>query len=343
MSKSRGTAINASTYLQFLEPEYLRYYYATKLNGTVDDIDINLDDFVARVNSDLVGKIVNIASRCAGFINKQFDGVLADRIDDADLWQQFIDAAPVLAQCYEAGETSRVVRDVSALADLANQYIAHHQPWNLIKQEDQHERVQLVCSQGINMFRALLTWLKPVLPKMAAAAETFLAVGPLSWDDAVTPLLSHRINVYEPLFTRLERKTIDQLIEASKETTDSEPQSTGTAAADAASDYISIDDFTRVELKVARITHAELVEKADKLLRLTLDLGDEQRQVFSGIRQAYDPADLVGRLTVVVSNLAPRKMRFGVSEGMVLAAGPGGENIFLLAPDDGATPGMIVR
>jgi len=349
MSKSRGTAINAGTYLAHLEPEYLRYYYATKLNGSVDDIDINLDDFVQRVNSDLVGKIVNIASRCSGFINKQFDGMLADRIDDPELWDSFVVAEGELAGYYEAGETSKVVREVSALADLANQYIARHEPWKLVKQEDQRERVQLVCSQAVNMFRALLVYLKPVLPKMVLAAEKLLNIEPLGWEDAATPLLSHTINRYEPLITRLDRKTVDQLIEASKvPDADAAARSSAEPDPDAAesatqSSFISIDDFNKVELKVAQIVNAELVEGADKLLALTLDLGDEQRQVFSGIRGAYDPADLVGKLTVVVSNLAPRKMRFGVSEGMVLAAGPGGKDIFLIAPDTGAQPGMIVR
>jgi methionyl-tRNA synthetase len=349
MSKSRGTAINASTYLAHLEPEYLRYYYATKLNGSVDDIDINLDDFVQRVNSDLVGKIVNIASRCSGFINKQFDGLLADRVDDPELWDRFVVAEGELAGYYEAGETSKVVREVSALADLANQYIARHEPWKLVKQEDQRERVQLVCSQAVNMFRALLVYLKPVLPKMVQAAEKLLNIEPLRWEDAAAPLLSHKINRYESLITRLDRKTVDQLIEASKvpdagASAESSNEADPEVAANATQNpFISIDDFNKVELKVAQIVNAELVEGADKLLALTLDLGDQQRQVFSGIREAYDPADLVGKLTVVVSNLAPRKMRFGVSEGMVLAAGPGGKDIFLIAPDTGAQPGMIVR
>jgi len=341
MSKSRGTSIDASTYLEHLDPEYLRYYYATKLNGTVDDVDINLDDFVQRVNSDLVGKIVNIPSRCAGFINKQFDGMLAGVLDDEALGQRFVDASPRLAEAYEAGEVGRVVREVGALADLANQYIAQHEPWKLMKQEDQKARAHVVLSQAVNLFRILAVYLKPVLPEMAQAAERFLGISPLGWDDAAVPLLDHKIQAYEPLFTRLERKTLDRVIEASKV---SEPA--GEAAgpvADATGGPITIDDFARVELKVAKIVAAERVEGADRLLRLTLDLGDGQRQVFAGIRQAYDPAGLVGRLTVVVANLAPRKMRFGVSEGMVLAAGPGGRDIFLISPDEGALPGMTVR
>jgi methionyl-tRNA synthetase len=342
MSKSRGTAINAGTYLEHLDPEYLRYYYGAKLNGTVDDVDINLDDFVQRVNSDLVGKIVNIPSRCAGFINKHFDGQLAARLDDDRLFREFAEAGARLAEWYESGEIGRVVREVSGLADLANQYIAQHEPWSLIKQEDQRERVQLVCSQGINLFRTLAVYLKPILPGMAHGTETFLGVAPLEWNDAAEPLLDHRINGYKPLFTRLQRKDLDELIDASRV-----PDTGDGAAADAEEapkgTHISIDEFARVELRVAEIVEAELVEGADRLLRLTLDLGDERRQVFSGIRAAYDPAGLVGRLTVVVANLAPRKMRFGISEGMVLAAGPGGEDIFLISPDEGARPGMTVR
>jgi methionyl-tRNA synthetase len=344
MSKSRGTAINADTYLEHLDPEYLRYYYATKLNGSVDDIDINLDDFVQRVNSDLVGKIVNIASRCSGFINKQFDGMLADRIDDEALWDRFAGAGAELASQYEAGETGRVVREVSALADLANQYIAHHEPWKAVKQPDQRERVQLVCSQAVNMFRSLMVYLKPILPKLVQASEKLLNIEPLRWEDAASPLLAHKIEAYQPLLTRLERKTVDQLIDASRvPDSDTDDATAATTASESGDAFISIDDFSRVELKVAKITAADLVDGADRLLKLTLDVGDDQRQVFSGIREAYEPASLVGKYTVVVSNLAPRKMRFGVSEGMVLAAGPGGSDIFLISPDEGAEPGMIVR
>ncbi len=346
MSKSRGTFINAATYLEHLDPEYLRYYYATKLNGTVDDMDINLDDFVQRVNSDLVGKVVNIASRCAGFINKQFDGQLAEALDDAELFATFAGAGESLAAAFEAGEYSKAVREITRLADLANQYIAQNEPWKAIKDSEKRDSVQRVCSQGINLFRCLTVYLKPILPKMAEGAERFLKIEPLVWDDAATPLLGHQIQAYEPLFTRLERKAVDALVEASREAPagGEAPAKDGKAAApDDSAEHISIDDFAKVELKVAKIVSAELVEGADKLLRLELDLGDEQRQVFSGIRQAYDPAALVGRLTVVVANLAPRKMRFGVSEGMVLAAGPGGEDIFLISADEGAVPGMVVR
>jgi len=346
MSKSRGTFITAEDYLRFLSPEYLRYFYAAKLNGSADDIDINLEDFVQRVNSDLVGKVINIASRCAGFIHKQFDGKLAAQIHDEPLWQKFVEQADVIADLYEKDDTSKAVREITGLADLANQYIALHEPWNLNKDPDKQELVGLVCSQAINMFRALVVYLKPILPEVAAKAEAFLQVEPLGWEDIHRPLLDHEIAKFKAMLTRMEMKTIDKLVTAS-----AQPVATETADGDASADdapaaeddYINIDDFAKVQLKVAKIVAADHVEGADKLLQLTLDVGDHQRQVFSGIKDAYQPQDLVGRLTVVVANLAPRKMRFGVSEGMVLAAGPGGSDIFLLAPDSGAVPGMDVR
>jgi methionyl-tRNA synthetase len=353
MSKSRGTFINAGTYLKHLAPEYLRYYFAAKLNGTVDDIDINLDDFVARVNSDLVGKVVNIASRCAGFVSKHFDNQLAAELHDPALWQRFADAADDLAGHYEKGDSARAVREIMALADQANQYIAEHAPWSLIKQPGNEALVQAVCSQGINLFRALIIYLKPIVPKLAADAEAFLNVEPLRWSDLAAPLLGHRIGAFKPLFTRLERESVERMIEDSREGSEpappaaaasptAAPPSAGTAAPE--SPFIGIDDFNKIELRVARVISAEAVAGADKLLRLRLDLGDGgERQVFAGIKQAYAAEDLVNRLTIVVANLAPREMRFGVSEGMVLAAGPGGSDIFLLSPDSGAKPGMIVR
>jgi methionyl-tRNA synthetase len=346
MSKSRGTFINAATYLEHLDPECLRYYYATKLGGTVDDMDINLDDFVARVNSDVVGKVVNIASRCAGFIGKHFDGRLAGSLHDPALWQRFVGAADGIAARYEKGEVSRAVREIMALADQANAYIAEHAPWQLIKQEGQQATVQAVCSQGINLFRVLMVYLKPILPKLAADSEAFLEVAPLAWCDLETPLLDHRIAPFKALFARMEKAAVERMVEASRESAPAEAPAAGHAPAQPDHEepaHITIDDFTRVELKVARVVAADHVEGADKLLRLTLDVGDGERQVFAGIKEAYAPEDLVGRLTVVVANLAPRKMRFGVSEGMVLAAGPGGREVFLLSPDSGAEPGMIVR
>ena len=348
MSKSRGTFILAKTYLDHLSPEYLRYYYAAKLNGSADDLDLNLEDFVARVNADLVGKVINIASRTAGFLVKQFDGVLADTVHDEALMAQFHAQVEPIAALFEAGDTAKAMREVTALADAANQYIAKHEPWNMAKDPEQRDAVQLVCSQGINMFRCLAIFLKPVLPEMAEKAEAFLNVEPLAWADAEAPLLGHTISKFKPMLQRIETAQIDKMVEASKQP-ESAPaptsaQTTGKPAApDEASDVISIDDFMKVQLKVARIVEAAPVEGADKLLQLTLDVGDHQRQVFSGIKAAYQTEDLVGRLTVVVANLAPRKMRFGVSQGMVLAAGPGDSDIFLLSPDSGAEPGMDVK
>jgi methionyl-tRNA synthetase len=343
MSKSRGTFINAGTYLKHLAPEYLRYYFAAKLNGTVDDIDINLDDFVARVNADLVGKVVNIASRCAGFITKQFGGRLASDLHDPALWEQFAGAAEGIAASFEKGDSARAVRDIMALADQANQYIANHAPWSLIKQPGNEALVQAVCSQGLNLFRLLMVYLKPILPQLAADAEAFLAIEPLRWSDLEAPLLDHRIGTFKPLFTRMDRDAVDRMIEDGREVPKAPVAPSTAAGAPKAAETISIEDFNRVELRVARVLSAEAVTGADKLLRLRLDLGDCERQVFAGIKQAYSAEDLVGRLTVVVANLAPREMRFGVSEGMVLAAGPGGREIFLLSPDSGAEPGMIVR
>ncbi len=351
MSKSRGTFIEGATYLQHLRPEYLRYYYATKLNGSVDDIDINLDDFVQRVNSDLVGKLVNIASRCAGFITKQFDGQLATSLPEPELFAEFAAASERIAECYETDDTARAVREVMSLADRANQYVAACAPWTLAKDPARRSDVQAVCTQALNLFRQLLIWVKPVLPGIAAEAETFLNVKPLQWHDCTTPLLGHRINSYVPLLTRLERDAIDRVVEASKadqlqalaeQTTVANPPAGIKETPVTEPAFISIDDFAKVKLKVAKILEASAVDGADKLLQLRLDLGDHQRTVFSGIKSAYDPATLVGRLTVVVANLAPRKMRFGTSEGMVLAAGPGGGDIFLIAPDSGAQPGMDV-
>ncbi|MYG13012.1 MAG: methionine--tRNA ligase [Gammaproteobacteria bacterium] len=342
MSKSKGTLIKASTYLEHLNPECLRYYFATKLNGMVDDYDLNFEDFVQRVNTDLVGKVVNIASRCAGFITRNFDGELAPELADEALWNRFVEASESIAERYEAGQVSRAVREVSALADLANQYIAEREPWKLVKQEGTQAEVQAVCSLGVNLFRILAIYLTPILPALSKAVSAFLNVGPLRWSDIDQPLLGKRINAYQALLTRMEKKQVDRLIEASK----AQPEAVSAEAAngeDEGQAFIAIEDFAKVQLKVARIAEAEAVPEADKLLRLQLDLGDGRRQVMAGIKSAYDPASLVDRLVVVVANLAPRKMRFGTSEGMILAAGPGGKDIFLLSPDAGAKPGMDVK
>ena len=336
MSKSRGTFIKARTYLDNLDPSYLRYYYAAKLGPTIEDIDLNLDDFVARVNADLVGKLVNIASRCAGFIGKRFDGKLSERLADATLFDEFATASESIAAHYESREYSKAMRVIMALADKANRYIDDNKPWVMIKDEERLDDVQLVCTQGLNMFRSLMIYLAPVIPVVAAGARAFLGDGEWRWRDAEQPLLGATINAFTPLLRRVEPDQVERMVEQSKET--HQP-----AAPEAEDDTIGIDDFMKVDLRIARIDKAEPVEGADKLLALTLDLGDSMRNVFAGIKAAYAPEELVGRHVVVVANLAPRKMRFGVSEGMVLAAGPGGEDIFLLSPDDGAAPGMRVK
>ena len=340
MSKSRGTFINAKTYLAHLDPEYLRYYFGTKISDRINDVDINLDDFVLRVNSDLIGKVVNIASRCAGFIGKSFDGKLSATVQNEDLWNAVAAAGDELAELYERGEVGRAVREITALADRANRYIAEMEPWKHIGDPERRDEVHGVCSLGINIFKALAVYLKPILPAFAERTESFLQVPPLSWEDAGTPLRDHAIARYKALATRIDKKKVAKMVQATAAEAEPKPASATDESEQAAE--IGIDDFGKVDLRVARVLKAEQVEGADKLLALTLDVGDEQRQVFAGIRSAYDPDDLIGRLTVIVANLAPRKMRFGVSEGMVLAAGPGGSDIFLLAPDAGAEPGMKV-
>ena len=341
MSKRRGTLLTAKAYLDHLDPDYLRYYYAAKLGSGIDDIDLNLEDFVARVNSDLVGKLVNIASRCAGFIGKQFDGRLSASLPDPDLYARFAAAGEEIAADYENREYARAVRRIMGLADLANQYIDEQKPWVMVKDDSQRAAVQDVCTLGINLFRCLIVYLKPIVPALAARAEAFLGGQALQWDDASAPLLNASVEKFKPLMVRLEQKSIDAMVESANP----DARDDG-AEADASTEddgFIGIDQFMQTDLRVARVVAAEAVDGADKLLRLKLDVGDHERTVLSGIRQAYAPEDLEGRLVVVVANLAPRKMRFGVSEGMVLAAGPGGENVFLLSPDSGAEPGMRVK
>lgn len=346
MSKSRGTFIKARTYLDHLDPEYLRYYFAAKLNSHVEDIDLNLDDFVARVNSDLVGKAINIASRCAGFISKRFDGILSDTITEPALLATFTAQSESIANDYDARNYSKAIRDIMALADKANQYIAEKEPWKLIKQEDQQQSVQDICTTGINLFRILMIYLKPVLPVLAEKTESFLNVPPLCWDDAQTPLLGHRINLFKAMMTRIEPEKVAAMVDASKEDLEKAQQTMSAVSEhpnEPLADEITFEDFSKIDLRVAEIIAAEHVEAANKLLKLTLSLGNDRRTVFAGIKSAYSPEDLVGRKTVMVANLKPRKMRFGLSEGMVLAAGPGGSDLFLLSPDDGAEPGMKVK
>ena len=339
MSKSKGTFINARTYLDQLSPEYLRYYFAAKLNPSVADLDLNLEDFVQKVNADLVGKVANIASRSAGFINKQFGGVM-NASTGTPLIEQFQSAAHEIADLYEAREFSKAMRVIMGLADQANQFIAEEQPWQLIKNPETRDRAEAVCADGLNLFRLLTLYLKPVLPGLAERAEAFLAIEPLTWADHNTQLEGHTIAAFQPLIQRIELAQVQAMIEI--EQAQGQPAPSTEVAGTPKEDTIDIAAFAQVDLRVARIVAAEAVVGADKLLALTLDVGDHQRNVFSGIKSAYQPEDLIGKLTVLVANLAPRKMKFGLSEGMILAAGPGGSDIFLISPDSGATPGMKV-
>ena len=343
MSKSRGTFIKASTYLQHLDPECLRYYYAAKLNNRIDDLDLNLEDFVARVNSDVVNKLVNLASRTASFICKRFDGKLADTLSEPALYKTFTDASERIADAYEKREYSRAIRDIMALADEANRYVDEKAPWVIAKQEGQETELSAVCSTTINLFRVLMTYLKPVMPELAARAEAFLNVT-LNWTEIEQPLLAHTVSPFKALFTRVDPVKVAAMVEASKEEAQAAaPKATDPLADEPIAPEITYDDFAKLDLRIALIKKAEAVPEADKLLRLQLDLGGEVRQVFAGIKSAYSPEQLEGKLTVMVANLAPRKMRFGMSEGMVLAAGPGGKDLFILEPHAGAQPGMRVK
>ncbi|WP_226067009.1 methionine--tRNA ligase [Dickeya zeae] len=344
MSKSRGTFIKADTYLRHLDADCLRYYYAAKLSSRIDDIDLNLEDFVQRVNADIVNKVVNLASRNAGFINKRFDGQLADSLADPALYQTFIDAAHTIAEAYSSRESGKAIREIMALADLANRYVDEQAPWVVAKQEGRDADLQAICSMGINLFRVLMTYLKPVLPSLAERTEAFLQTE-LRWDSLSQPLTHHQVGAFKALFNRIDIAQVQGMVEASKEEAAAAAKpASGPLADNPIQDTIDFADFDKVDMRVALIQKAELVDGSDKLLRLTLDLGGQTRQVFSGIRAAYpDPSALEGRLTVLVANLAPRKMRFGVSEGMVMAAGPGGKDIFLLSPDSGAQPGMQIK
>lgn len=344
MSKSKGTFIKASTYLNHLDPECLRYYYAAKLNSRIDDLDLNLDDFVARVNADVVNKLVNLASRNAGFIAKRFDGKLAATCTEPELYAEFANARTTIAEAYESREFSRAIREIMALADKANRYVDDKAPWVLAKQEGADAQLQEVCSVGINLFRVLMAYLKPVMPLLAERAEAFLGET-LSWDGVAQPLTNHQLAPFKALFSRIEPAKVEAMVEASKEDLAKEqaPKVTGPLADDPISETIAYENFAKIDLRVALIVKAEAVPEAEKLLKLQLDIGGETRQVFAGIKSAYNPEDLEGKLTVMVANLAPRKMRFGMSEGMVLAAGPGGKDLWILEPQEGAQPGMRVK
>jgi len=342
MSKSRGTGLSPLRYLELgMNPEWLRYYIAAKLNANVEDIDFNPDDFVARVNSDLVGKYVNIASRTAGFVTKRFGGRLGSVASNRML-DDLRAASQTIATHYEQREFGKALREVMEAADVANAYIAQQAPWELAKDPQNDARLAEVCTVGLNVFRLLTIYLKPVMPKLAEAVEQFLRIPPLQWRDAQNLLENHVIGAYEHLMTRADPKQLDALLGLDETATKTDAKASAPAATPASGE-VTVEDFAKLDLRIAKIVAAETVEGADKLLKLTLDIGDGQRTVFAGIRSAYVPDQLAGRMTLVLANLKPRKMKFGVSEGMVLAAGPGGKDIFLLSPDAGATPGMKVK
>ncbi|WP_038172988.1 methionine--tRNA ligase [Vibrio pacinii] len=353
MSKSKGTFIKASTYLNHLDPECLRYYYAAKLNSRIDDLDLNLEDFTQRVNADVVNKIVNLASRNAGFIAKRFDGKLSESFAEPELYNEFVAAADRIAELFEAREFGRAIREVTALADKANQYVDEKAPWVVAKEEGKDQQLQDICSVGINLFRVLMTYLKPVMPELAARTEAFLNQE-LTWEGIAAPLTGHEITKFKALFNRIDPKNIEAMIEASKEDAAVEMAAKEKAEAeknqasqteldkDPIADEIEFDAFAAVDMRIARIISCEEVPKANKLLKFQLDIGGEIRQVFSGIKSAYKPEELEGKLTVMVANLKPRKMKFGMSEGMILAAGPGGSDLWILEPHEGAQPGMRV-
>ncbi|WP_410678724.1 methionine--tRNA ligase [Avibacterium paragallinarum] len=351
MSKSRGTFIQAATYLKHLDPEYLRYYYAAKLSNRIDDLDLNLEDFVQRVNADVVNKLVNLASRNAGFIQKRFNGELAASLQDPVLFAEFTSQADHIAAYYENREFGKAIREIMALTDKANKYIDEKAPWVIAKEVGREQELQQVCSMGIELFRVLMGYLKPVLPQLAERAEAFLQTE-ITWDNLATPLLAHNIAPFKALFSRLDMKQIEQMIEASKaENAQLNPQSSTEKSAvqnseefEPFEETITIDDFAKLDLRVAKVLKCEAVPESNKLLKFILDLGVEQRQVFSGIKAAYNkPEDLEGRMVIMVANLAPRKMKFGMSEGMILSAGTGGEDLFLLDVDSGAKAGARVK
>ncbi|MSQ98583.1 MAG: methionine--tRNA ligase [Xanthomonadales bacterium] len=344
MSKSRGTFIRARTYLDHLEPDYLRYYFAAKLGPGTGDIDLNLGDFVQRVNADVVGKVVNIASRCAVFIQRSFNNKLAASLPDPALYGSFVTQRTAIAAEFEGRNFQAAMRLIMALADEANRYIDEAKPWQRIKQEGELTAVHGICTQGINLFRVLMTYLAPVLPFTAERAAMFLGRELNDWKAIDQPLLDCEIRSFTPLLTRVDPLKIEAIIEDSREAMKAlEPAiSESTKVLEPLAEEIGIDTFSKVDLRVALIRNAEAVAGADKLVKLTLDLGNETRTVFAGIKSAYEPADLVGRMTVMVANLKPRKMRFGMSEGMVLAASDGSGGVFILSPDSGATPGMRV-
>ncbi|MFT5709082.1 MAG: methionyl-tRNA synthetase [Oceanospirillaceae bacterium] len=350
MSKSRGTFIMAQTYLNHLRPEYLRYYFAAKLGSGIEDIDLNLEDFRLRVNADLVNKVINIASRCAGFIYKKFDGMLSVQLSEPALFEEAVAKRTEIAEFYETREYSKAMREIMHIADQANQYIDAAEPWVLAKQEGREQAVQDCCSMGINLFRVICSYLAPVLPDVAKDALAFLNLENFDWENVQQPLLDHKINKFKPLMQRVDEDKVNSIIEETKKNlaalaiaTTPAPESKNQLQLEPIAETIEFADFAKVDLRVVEIVNAEQVKSANKLLRLTLSLGDESRNVFAGIKSAYAPEDLIGKHTIMVANLATRTMKFGDSEGMVLAAGPGGKDIWILEPHSGAKPGMRVK
>ncbi|PSU94643.1 methionine--tRNA ligase [Photobacterium kishitanii] len=344
MSKSKGTFIKAGTYLNHLDPECLRYYYAAKLNNRIDDLDLNLEDFTQRVNSDVVNKIVNLASRNAGFIAKRFDGMLSENFAEPELYAEFVAAATRIGDLYESREYSRAIREITALADKANQYVDEKAPWVVAKQEGKDQELQEICTVGINLFRVLMAYLKPVMPKLTERTEAFLNET-LTWEGIETPLTNHEVTKFKALFNRIDPAHVAAMVEASKEEAAADKAAQPAVSpltAEPIEAEIEFDDFAKIDMRIAKIVACEAVPKADKLLKFQLDIGGEMRQVFSGIKSAYTPEELVGKMTVMVANLKPRKMKFGMSEGMILAAGPGGKDLWILEPHEGAQPGMRV-
>jgi len=349
MSKSRGTFVSAATWLEHIKPEYLRYYYASKLNSGITDFNLNLDDFVTRVNADLVGKVVNIASRCAGFVSKQFDGMLSEQYPQTmqEDYKKLVNAQSEIMNHYESREYGKAMREIMVLAEHANTYINDAEPWVKIKQDGSREEVQAICTVGLNYFRIIMTYLSPVLPELCAKTESFLNTK-LTIAALDSPLVNHRIEKFKPLMTRIEPAQVEKMMTATAK--QNQAAQTASAASNSSSTQgepikpeIEIGDFEKIDLRIATIVDAKPVEGADKLVELSLDIGIETRTVFAGIKAAYNPSDLIGRQTVMVANLKPRKMRFGVSSGMVLAAGPGGSELFILSPDDGAQAGMRAK
>jgi len=339
MSKSRGSFVKASTYLSHLEPAYLRYYFAAKLGPAIEDIDLNWEDFEARINSDLVGKFVNIGSRCSGFIEKRFDGILSDKVDSPDLLKTFELASEKIRDLYESREFAKAMREIMLLADLANRYINDEKPWVVAKDPNGDERLHQVVTMGLVLFRIIAIYLKPVIPSIVSEIEKFFNEAPFCWNSTTLSLANRRVNRFVPLIRRVESGNIKAMVEEVKNEEDQPTPSESNSP----EGIVSIEDFSKVELRVGLVEEASHVDGADKLLKLHVDLGDEKRQIFAGIKQAYSPESLVGKLVVVVANLAPRKMRFGVSEGMVLAAGAGGNDVFLVEPSEGAEPGMLIK